>query len=163
MKYLYENKIINELEVRKLLSEKGFEDIRNNMSDYVNNNCNFEDSDINIAINGNMEEVLDYLMDYDIEIKEVSFNKFQGIVILSEEISLKRCQEIKSKIKETVYNLTKIEDLGMKKLAYDIKKHNEAYYIDFHFEDRSENIAELERYFRINDDVLKFIIIKEED
>ena len=47
MKYLYENKIIEEMEVRKLLSEKGFEDIRNNMSDYVNNNCNFEESDIN--------------------------------------------------------------------------------------------------------------------
>ena len=163
MKYLYENKIIEEIEVRKLLSEKGFEDIRNNMRDYVNNNCNFEDSDINVAINGNMEQVLDYLADYDIEIKVANFNKFQGVVILSEEISLKRCQEIKSKIKAIVYNLTKIKDLGIRKLAYEIKKHKEAYYIEFHFEDNSENIEELERYFRINDDVLKFIIIKEED
>ena len=163
MKYLYENKIIEELEVRKLLSEKGFEDIRNNMRDYVNNNCNFEDSDINVAINGSMEKVLDYLADYDMEIKQAKINKFQGVIILSEEISLKRCQEIKDKIKEIVYNLTEIEDLGIKKLAYEIKKHKEAYYIEFHFKDNSENIEELERYFRTNDDVLKFVIIKEED
>ena len=163
MKYLYENKIIDELEVRKILSEKGFEDIKNNMGDYVNHNVNFEDSDINVAINGSMEKVLDYLADYDIEIKEARFNKFQGVVLLNIDISLKECQEIKNKIKEIVYNLTEVKDIGVRKLAYDIKKNKEAYYIEFHFEDNSENIEELERYFRINDDVLKFIIIKKED
>ena len=163
MKYLYENKIIDELEVRKILSEKGFEDIKRNLGDYVKQNCNFEESDVYIAINGSMEQVLDYLTDYDIEIKEAKFNKFQGVVLLNVDISLKECQEIKNKIKEIVYNLTKIEDMGIRKLAYDIKKNKEAYYIEFHFEDNSENIEELERYFRINDVVLKFIIIKEEE
>ena len=162
MKYVYENKIIDELEVRKLLSEKGFEDIKNNMSDYVLHNCNFEYSDINVAINGNMEKVLNYLADYDIKIEEATIKKYQGIVLLNVDISLKRCKEIEDKIKEIVYNLTEFKNLGIKKLAYEIKENKEAFYMEFYFEDNSENIAELEKYFRMNDDVLKIIIIKED-
>ena len=163
MKYLYENKIIDEMEVRRLLFTQGIEDIKRNISEYVNHNVNFDESDIMIAINGSMKQVIDYLADYDMKIKEAEFNKYQGVVLLNIDISLKECQEVKNKIKEIVYNLTEVNDLGIKKLAYDIKKNKEAYYIEFHFEDNSENIAELERYFRINDDVLKFIIIKKED
>ena len=162
MKYLYNNKIINELEVRKLLLEKGIEDIKKNMGEYVNHNVNFDESDIMIAINGSMEQVLDYLADYDIEIAQATMNKFNGAVLLSTEISLRNLQAVKDAIKETVYNLTKTEDIGVRKLAYDIKNNKEAYYIQFWFEDNAENIEELEKYFRANDDVLKFIIIKEE-
>ena len=164
MKYLYKNKIIDEMKVREILLEKGIEDVKNNISDYVMRNCNFEESDINIAINGNMEEVLRYLADYDIKIEiTAKMVKFEGIILLNTEVSLKKCQEVKDKIKEIVYNLTEINDLGVKKLAYEIQKNKEAYYIDFYFEDNSENIEELEKYFKINDDVLKFIIMKKEE
>lgn len=163
MKYLYENKIIDELEVRKILLDKGVAEIKKNFVDYVNNNCNFDESDIYIAINGSMRQVLDYLADYDIEINEAKTNKFEGVILLNVDIPIKKSQEIIDKIKEIVYNLTEVKNIGVRKLAYDIKKNKEAYYIDFYFEDNSENIAELERYFRINDDILKFIIIKKED
>lgn len=163
MKYLYENKIIDEMEVRNLLLTQGIEDIKRNLNDYVMRNVNFDESDMNIAINGNMEEVIRYLQDYDIEIKPAEFYKYQGVVLLNTEISLKKSQKVIDKIRKIVYNLTEINNIGIRKLAYNIKKNEEAYYIEFYFEDRSENIAELERYFRINDDVLKFIIFRKED
>ena len=50
--------------------------------------------------------------------------------------------------------------MGKRKLAYEINKNREAYYVQFNFESKPETIAELERVYRITDDVLKFITIK---
>ena len=53
-----------------------------------------------------------------------------------------------------------VTDMGKRKLAYEIKKNKEAYYMQFDFEATPESIAELERIYRITDEVLKFIVIK---
>jgi len=56
------------------------------------------------------------------------------------------------------------EDLiGVKKLAYEIKKHTEGYYVIYQWLGLPENVAELERCLRINDNVLKFMTIKKLD
>ena len=57
----------------------------------------------------------------------------------------------------------KVEDLGLKGLAYEIRKHERGYYAIFTFKSTPENIAELERLFRIDDHVLKFIVVRKED
>ena len=49
------------------------------------------------------------------------------------------------------------------KLAYDIKKNKEAYYMVFKFEANPTLIAELERVYRITDEVLKFITTRNID
>ena len=56
-----------------------------------------------------------------------------------------------------------VEKLGSRKLAYPIKKATEAYYLNYHFEANPEFISELERNYRITDDVYKFLTIREED
>ncbi len=56
------------------------------------------------------------------------------------------------------------EDLiGVKKLAYEIKTHTEGYYVVYKWLGLPENVAELERRLRINDSVLKFITVKQND
>ena len=50
--------------------------------------------------------------------------------------------------------------MGKKRLAYDIKKNKEAFYMLFNFEAKPDWIAELERNYRITDDILKFIVVK---
>ena len=44
-----------------------------------------------------------------------------------------------------------------------IKNNKEATYMEFDFEAKPELIAELERIYRITDDILKFITIRKED
>ena len=56
----------------------------------------------------------------------------------------------------------KVEELGKRKLAYEIKKNKEAYYVVINFESNPAAIAELERNYRIDDQIIKFIVIKEE-
>ena len=50
--------------------------------------------------------------------------------------------------------------MGKRKLAYEIKKNKEAYYMQINFESKPEAITELERIYRITDEILKFITIK---
>ena len=53
-----------------------------------------------------------------------------------------------------------VENMGKKKLAYEIKKFSEATYMLFNFESNPNSIAELERVYRITDDIIKFIVVK---
>lgn len=60
-------------------------------------------------------------------------------------------------------NINNIEELGVKKLAYEVQKQSEGFYITFEYDGITETIKELEQYFKINSNVLKFITIKQED
>lgn len=53
-------------------------------------------------------------------------------------------------------------DMGMRNLAYEIKKHKRGYYFVIYFTTKPESILELERLYRINEDILRFIVIKYE-
>lgn len=57
----------------------------------------------------------------------------------------------------------KVEDMGEKRLAYEIKSHKAGWYGVFTFQAEPENITDLERHFRIDDNVLKFITVKHND
>lgn len=51
-------------------------------------------------------------------------------------------------------------DMGMRNLAYEIKKNKRGYYYVIYFEANPSFILELERRYRINEDILRFIVIK---
>ena len=50
--------------------------------------------------------------------------------------------------------------MGKKRLAYEINKVNEGTYLLFNFEAKPDSIKELERVYRITDDIMKFIVVK---
>ena len=56
-----------------------------------------------------------------------------------------------------------VDELGKKRLAYEIMKNKEGFYVVFNFEAKPELIAELERNYRIEDSVMKFITVRKED
>ncbi|WP_394985180.1 30S ribosomal protein S6 [uncultured Helicobacter sp.] len=54
-------------------------------------------------------------------------------------------------------------DMGMRNLAYEIKKNKRGYYFVIYFKAPTSLIAELERNYRINEEILRFIVIKYEN
>lgn len=50
-------------------------------------------------------------------------------------------------------------NMGMRNLAYEIKKNKRGYYYVIYFKANSNLIAELERNYRITEDILRFIVI----
>ena len=56
-----------------------------------------------------------------------------------------------------------VEELGKKKLAYEIKKNSEGIYVLINFEAAPSLIKELERVYRITDEVIKFIVVRKDE
>ena len=54
------------------------------------------------------------------------------------------------------------EDMGSRKLAYEIQKNKRGYYYVCYFTAPTEAILEIERNYRINENILRFIFIKSE-
>ena len=58
--------------------------------------------------------------------------------------------------------LKNVDEWGKRKLAYRINKESEGYYVLFDFESEALFPAELDRKLRINEDVMRSMIIKKE-
>ncbi len=92
-------------------------------------------------------------------------NKYESVIIINpnlEEESVKNLIKKFSDLINTDGTVASVEEMGKRKLAYEIKKQKEGFYIVFKFEAKPELISELERNYRITDEVMKFIVIKEE-
>ena len=92
-------------------------------------------------------------------------NEYEMVYILAPNCTAKSMSEIQYEIFKTIHyvNISNIEHHGIRKLAYEIKKYGEGYFITMDFKQKQEIIPSLEKIFRKNDNVLKFIIIKKEE
>ena len=93
-------------------------------------------------------------------------NKYESVIIINPNLEGEAVKALIEKFSNLINNSGKVdsvEEIGKKKLAYEIKKNKEGYYIVFKFEANPELITELERIYRITDEVIKFIVIKEEE
>lgn len=90
-------------------------------------------------------------------------NKYESVVIINPNVDEEGLKALVQKFTDLINNdgkLEKVEDLGKRKLAYEIKKNKEAYYQIFYFEANTSLISELERNYRITDEVIKFMTTK---
>ena len=74
--------------------------------------------------------------------------------------------ELKESVNEIINKdgkLEKVDEMGKRKLAYEVKKNTEGIYVVFYFEANPTLIEELERNYRISDDVIKFINVRVEE
>lgn len=93
-------------------------------------------------------------------------NKYESVIIIKPNLDEQEIESIVTGITDLINEngeVTKVEKMGVKKLAYEIQKNKEGYYIIFYFEVRSEFIVELERYYRINENIIKFITVKHDE
>ena len=114
------------------------------------------------------EEKLEDIAELKAEVKEIEKeieklgNRYESIIIFNINTSKEKMQEIKEYIK-MITDFYYEEDMGIKKLAYEIKGQKEGYYYKIDFEGDEETVKNLERYYRIKDEVMKFLTIKTED
>jgi len=93
-------------------------------------------------------------------------NKYESIIIIKPAVDEEGLKTLEDRFAGLINENGKIEEvkyMGLKKLAYEINKSREAHYVLFNFEAKPEFITELERNYRITDEVLKFIVVRKED
>lgn len=93
-------------------------------------------------------------------------NKYETVFLVTNTINDEERKDVLEKIKKLISingTITSTEELGEKKLAYEVREHEKAFYYVIKFESESSFIAELERVYRITDEIIKFIVVREED
>jgi small subunit ribosomal protein S6 len=87
--------------------------------------------------------------------------RYETIIIIDSDLSEEIREQLINKIKNLIVKLKgtiiKFDEWGVKKLAYEIKKKIRGYYICIDFASEITLIDELERSFRIDDKVLKYM------
>lgn len=90
-------------------------------------------------------------------------NNYELVAILSQSVTDELKDTFVNKMKELIQAngaVENVEEWGRKTLAYEIKKQTEGFYILFTFNSKPDAIAELERILRLDEIVLKHMIIK---
>ena len=91
--------------------------------------------------------------------------KYESVVIVSPNVDEEGLKALEEKFTGLINENGKVEtveSMGKRKLAYEIKKFTEGTYLVFNFEAKPEFIKELERVYRITDEVLKYMTIDRE-
>jgi len=93
--------------------------------------------------------------------------KYESVIIVKPNLSKNKFDEISKKIdnkmNEVAKNINK-QDYGQKTLAYEINQNKEGHYLVYQYEleeNNNENVlCELQRFYRITDEILKYITVK---
>lgn len=89
---------------------------------------------------------------------------YEVVVILEPQVAQEWVSTFDKNVKELVEKLgggvTEVNDMGVRKMAYKIEKHNEGRYLIFEIAGSGQEVAELERRFRVNDTVIRYMTIR---
>jgi len=81
---------------------------------------------------------------------------------LTEEETAAQIELVKSTIAKNGGEIAACDNIGSKQLAYEIEKNKRGYYFLAYFKGEPKGILEIERQYRINENILRFIFIKYE-
>jgi len=81
---------------------------------------------------------------------------------LTEEETVAQFETVKANIEKNGGEIVSVDDMGTRNLAYEIEKHKRGHYYVIYFKSPSESITELERNYRVNENIIRFIFIKYE-
>lgn len=72
-------------------------------------------------------------------------------------------EEIKKIVESNNAKITSFKELGIKKLAYPIKKEINGYYYVINFTTNKESVAEINRKTSLNENIIRHLIINQEE
>lgn len=89
---------------------------------------------------------------------------YETIFIVHPSLTDEDVQKILEKAKATVEKsggtVERLESWGKKKLAYEVKKEKKGVYVQLNYRGNGAVVTELERMFRLDDALLKFLTVK---
>ena len=99
--------------------------------------------------------------------KEVSYTmrNYEAMYVLRPEMDEEQINAAIEKFSDIITanggEVTKVEQWGKRRLAYEVEKLREGYYVLCYFTGNTELPKELERNFKISDRVIRFLVVRE--
>jgi small subunit ribosomal protein S6 len=91
-------------------------------------------------------------------------NKYELTIVVNakieEDARTAAVEKVKAYIEKANGTITNVEECGLKKLAYEIKKMSEAYYFFIQFDAEADAPAEIEANVRIMEPVLRYLCVR---
>ena len=89
---------------------------------------------------------------------------YESIFIIRPSLADDEVHKVLEKVKTMVEKfggtVDRLENWGKKKLAYAVKKEKKGVFVQLHYRGNGAMVAELERSFRLDDAVMKFLTVK---
>jgi small subunit ribosomal protein S6 len=93
--------------------------------------------------------------------------KYETMYVLKPDMDEEKKNALITRFSDIITNnggtVENVDEWGKRRLAYPIQYINDGYYVLVNFEAPPELPAELERNYRISDDVLRFVVINLEN
>lgn len=92
--------------------------------------------------------------------------KYEVMYILRPTLEQEAVQATVEKFKGIMSNggeITNHQDMGKRRLAYEINKIREGFYFLVNFQATPAVVAELERIMKISDEVIRYLIVREDE
>ena len=90
-------------------------------------------------------------------------NRYETIAIIDPDLNDEGREPVLSRVNQLVDQqkgfYIKADEWGMKKLAYEIKKRVRGYYVAFDYCGNGAIVDEIERFFRIDDRIIKYMTV----
>lgn len=87
---------------------------------------------------------------------------YENVIIIKGEFTEEQYKKSLAKIKKNVepFGIKELDEKGKKKLAYSVGKNNTGYFVVLEIRATEQEILEIERYYRVNSDILKFMSVR---
>jgi small subunit ribosomal protein S6 len=82
---------------------------------------------------------------------------------LTEEETQAQIATVKANIEKNGGEIVSCDDMGSRNLAYEIDGNKRGYYYVVYYKAPSDSVTELERNYRVNENIIRFIFIKYEN
>ena len=94
---------------------------------------------------------------------ETAVNKYETVFVLNATLTEEATAALVQKFADLIASDTaapEINEIGKRKLAYEIDDMNEGYYVQMNFSAKPSFVAELERIFGITEGVMRSIVVR---
>ena len=93
-------------------------------------------------------------------------NAYESMFIVEPQVEEESFEAIVSKFENLVNTnggeVVKTDRLGKRRLAYEINDRTEGSYVDMYFNATGETVAELERVFKLTEEILRYLIVRKD-
>lgn len=94
-------------------------------------------------------------------------SNYESVLIARQDLGASQVNNLVSELSEVVKKeggeVVKVDNWGLKNLAYRIKKNRKGHYVVLNISAPATAIAEYERLLRVNEDVIRYMTVKVDD
>lgn len=92
---------------------------------------------------------------------------YEGVLIARQDLGASQVNDLVTNLSEVIKKeggeIVKVDNWGLKNLAYRIKKNRKGYYVLLNIVAPANAISEYERVMRLNEDVIRYMTVKVEN